>query len=166
MSFSWEKPKIYSVRARIGALLGLGLALLLGCSLSDSPAPPTPLPATALQVQDASALFYGSCFEALRALDGQQLVLQDAVSLELFYNLLDQHCESPVLRGTVDFNQQVLLVAVKVVTACDAALEFQGLAGQTLTLRFRQAGECNYEVVAGYFGLLPRSAGVQQIAIQ
>ncbi|KAB2904104.1 MAG: hypothetical protein F9K27_10140 [Anaerolineae bacterium] len=137
----------------------------LACSLtrvSDDSAP-TPmtdvLPTfTAFPVQDAGWLLDTTCYEALAALHNQVIILSDNAALEGFYNTLDSHCKEPVHRQNFDFASQILVVLVIVTQGCDAQFIPQSLENNNLMLQFVQDGDCSYDVIATYAGIVTRPA--------
>ena len=105
------------------------------------------------------------CFEALIALNGQRLVIEDVVALGLFYDLLDGFCDAPVQRSNFEFSDQILVVVVEARQACDAELRFLDLTGDQLLLEFTQHGNCPYEVVATFIGTVMRTDNKLQVNI-
>lgn len=143
---------------------------MVGCSLTNKTAPTplsttpssttsppigeTPAPVVVSGVTDTSWVLDGTCFEALLSLDGQRLVIEDEVSLNLFYDLLDGYCEEPMPRPTFDFSTQLMVVVVEIAQACQAEFMPLGFDNQQLMLQFVQSGTCAYDVVAIYMGTL------------
>lgn len=113
---------------------------------------------TLFPVQDAGWLLDGVCYDGLAALHNQVLILSDTAALEGFYNTLDSHCEEPAQRQSFDFASQMLVVLVMVTQGCDAQFIQQNLENNRLMLQFVQEGDCPYDVIAAYTGIITRPA--------
>jgi hypothetical protein len=156
-------------------LIGLGCSLTRQNALAPtSTAPPLPIsiqpiaatPApTPFPVIDANALFAETCFEGLLALSGQRLIIGDRAGLGALYDLMDSRCPEPMPRAELDFSTQVLIVVGQVTQACTAELNPLSLTNGQLVLQFSQSGECPYEALALYVGLIARSEGLTQITV-
>lgn len=154
----------------------LMILLTLGCSLTrpreDTPSPaPTSIgvQVTAspdVPIQEAGWLLEGACYEGMASLHNQILILSDAAALNGFYNGLDTLCPEPMPRQSFDFTSQVLVVAVMVVTGCDAQLNAAGLENDQLMLQFVQSGDCPFDVIATFAGTVQKpTTGELQVTV-
>lgn len=152
----------------------LGL-LIMGCSLTrlsekEKATPPSTLPVqimtATVPVQDAGWLLDTACYEALAALHNQTAVLGDVSALESFYNTLDSHCKEPIQRQSFNFANQLLVVAVMAGRGCNAQLIPKGMENNSLTLQFIQSGDCPYDVIATYTGIVTKpSSGEFKVTV-
>jgi hypothetical protein len=157
------------------------LLLSLGCSLatksnqptavSETPlnivplATHTPAP-TPLPIQDATAILADACFDGLMTLDGQRLLIREEGELNNLYRQLESVCGESIPRSSIDFSNQVLVIAVDSVGACDAVYQPLGLETDRLVLQFTQTGDCLYDAIAIYAGTMARpTEGFQVVVI-
>lgn len=122
---------------------------------------PTPIPTrTPLpqNLNDASGVMSGVCFEAALAASGETFVLRSADDHIRLYDRLDALCTRPITRHPFDFSHGALLVGLWTAgRGCTADHEVLSVqrddAAQTIRLdvRFVTRGECPYDLVRPFW---------------
>lgn len=151
------------------------LLLLSGCVLR----PPnwetpsfvlTAVPTAIYPWVDASAVTNAICFEAAFDAAGQVFVLRDEATLTAFYDGVDHSelCRHPVTRFPFDFEAgQVLVGLWNRGQGCTAQHDILGVNRDdsthelTIRLGFSTEGDCNYELVRGFWIALEGMADYQ-----
>lgn len=151
------------------------LLLLSGCMLQptnfDTPTLSPPIFPTAVPAwTDASEMISGICFESALDAAGQVFIMRDEAALKAFYDAADnsQLCRHPVKRVPFDFSAGRVLAGLwSRGQGCVAYHEVLGVqrddTARTLVigLRFIPEGDCNYELVRGFWVALDGAADYQ-----
>ncbi|MBZ0283920.1 MAG: hypothetical protein K8L97_24490 [Anaerolineae bacterium] len=120
--------------------------------------------------EDASMVMQGICFESALDAAEQVFVLRDEAALIAFYDAADnsQLCRQPVTRNPFDFNGGRLLVGLwSHGQGCTARHEVLGIERDdtnrtiSIDLRFITEGDCNYELVRGFWAAFAGVADYQ-----